>query len=102
MITRFLIQHEIDFIPVTAGLYIFAHLDPHAQSWEDEAALIAKIRDAGVLVSAGRAYHVVEDEKGWARITFAVDPAELRKGLEALGNVLGRINDWRAEAGIGT
>lgn len=85
-ITSFFSLHNIDFVPVTAGLFIFARLDSSAKTWEDEARTIAKIRDAGVLVSPGKAYHGVE--KGWARITFAVDPDELKKALKIITAVL--------------
>lgn len=86
---EFLIRHGIEYIPVTAGLFVFARLNPHAQTWEDEADTIAKLSDAGLIVSAGRGYHVVSHEKGWARITFAVGPAELRKGLDLIACTLG-------------
>ena len=83
-IIGFFISCGIEFIPVTAGLYVFARLAPEAKTWEDEAAMIARIKDAGVLVSCGKAYHVVEKEKGWARITFAVAPEDLDEAIEAL------------------
>lgn len=86
--TDFLTRRGIEFIPVTAGLFIFARIDRNAKSWEDEAMIIAKIRDAGVLVSPGKAYHGVEHEKGWARITFAVEPEELNHALKILQKVL--------------
>ena len=86
-ITDFFVSCGIEFIPVTAGLYVFARLAPKAKTWEDESAMIARIKDAGVLVSSGKAYHVVEKEKGWARITFAVAPEDLNKAIEAMRRV---------------
>lgn len=86
--TEFLDRHGITYIPVTAGLFVFARLNPDAKTWEDEAATVAGLANAGVLVSPGRAYHGVEHEKGWARITFAVEPAELRAGLGVIAATL--------------
>jgi aspartate/methionine/tyrosine aminotransferase len=86
-ITDFFVSYGIDFIPVTAGLYVFARLAPEAKTWEDEAAAIGRIKDAGVIVSGGKAYHVVEGEKGWARITFAVAPEDLDKAIDAMRSV---------------
>jgi aspartate/methionine/tyrosine aminotransferase len=83
-ITSFFVSCGIEFFPVTAGLYVFARLAPEARTWEDEAATIARIKDAGVLISPGKAYHVPEKEKGWARITFAVEPADLEKAIDAM------------------
>ena len=87
-ITTFLIRRHIQFIPVTSGLFVFARVHPTARTWDDEAEFVARIRSAGVLVSAGRAYHVVENEKGWIRITFAVDSHELSQALRALEKIL--------------
>ncbi|KAH8703005.1 pyridoxal phosphate-dependent transferase [Phaeosphaeriaceae sp. PMI808] len=83
-ITDFFVSCGIEFIPVTAGIYVFARLAPEAKTWEDEATMIARIKGAGVLVSGGKAYHVVEKEKGWVRITFAVAPEDLEKAIEAM------------------
>lgn len=87
-VTEFMDRYRIQYIPAKAGLFIFARLHPNAQTWEDEADTVAKLREAGVLVSPGRAYHGVEHEKGWARITFAVEPAELKKGLDIIASTM--------------
>lgn len=86
-LTEFFLSCGIEFVPVDAGLYVFARVAPAAKTWEDEAAVVARMKDAGVLISRGKAYHVVEKEKGWARITFAVAPADLDKAIEAMRNV---------------
>ena len=82
--TSFLKQHGIEYIPVNAGLYVFAKLAPDAKSWEDEAAMIENLKKAGVLASAGKAYHVVDEEKGWARLTFAIDQGQMIEALRRI------------------
>lgn len=81
LLTDFLKKHNIPYIPAYAGLYLLAHLAPDAQSWEDEAAIIGKLKDAGVLVSGARGYHGPEIEKGWARVGFAVSKEKMIEAL---------------------
>lgn len=57
-----------------------------ASSWEDEAALITRLAEAGVLVSPGQAYHMVE--KGWARVSFAVERDTLKEAVRRMKSVL--------------
>ncbi|PGH11892.1 hypothetical protein AJ79_04584 [Helicocarpus griseus UAMH5409] len=80
-ITSFFIRYQIEYIPVNAGLNIFARLDPEAKTWEDESALITKLKDAGVLVKGGGSYHGIQMEKGWVRISFALEEHRLREAL---------------------
>ncbi|KAL5364141.1 PLP-dependent transferase [Aspergillus floccosus] len=88
MIAAWLRANDIEYIPVRAGVYVFAKLGKQIQSWDEETALVQKCKDAGVLISAGRSYHGIESEKGWARITFAVEPDTLQRGLERLSSAL--------------
>lgn len=82
--TTFLKGHNIEYIPVTYGLFVFARIVPNAITWEDEAAAVASCKNAGVIVSSGKGYHVVEREKGWARLTFAIRRDLLDEALRRL------------------
>lgn len=65
--TTFLKGHNIEYIPVTYGLSVFARIAPIAITWEDEAAAVASCKKAGVIVSAGKGYHVVEKGGGMGK-----------------------------------
>lgn len=82
-------MNGIEYIPVQSGVFVFARLRKGIENWDGEALMVQECKDAGVLVSAGRSYHGIETEKGWARITFAVEPSELRRGLDRLAMALG-------------
>jgi gliotoxin/aspirochlorine biosynthesis aminotransferase len=81
VMTAVLQKHNIPYLPAYAGLYLFARIDPTAQSWEDESKAAQRLKDAGVLVSAGQGYHSPEGEKGWARIGFAVGRPRLEEAI---------------------
>jgi aspartate/methionine/tyrosine aminotransferase len=83
-ITDFFKEVSIPYIPCNAGLYVFAKLAPKAETWQDECAVVTKLKEAGVLVSSGKAYHGPEGEKGWARVGFAVEPKELDEAIERM------------------
>lgn len=88
-VTSFFKWHSIQYVPANAGLFVFAKLAPGAKIWEDEAEVMEQCRQEGVLVSAGKNYHGIEDEKGWVRITFAVEKEVLKEGLERVAKALG-------------
>ncbi|KAF2795571.1 1-aminocyclopropane-1-carboxylate synthase [Melanomma pulvis-pyrius CBS 109.77] len=88
-LTNFLKRYDIPYLPCNAGLYVFARLAHHAVTWEDEAEMVEKLKDAGLLVSAGRAYHVPESEKGWMRIGFSVEQADLVEAIRRMESVVG-------------
>jgi len=87
-LTSFLDNHKIPYIPARMGPFLFAKVARHADSWDEEADFTSKCKEAGVSLSSGKAYHVVASEKGWARITFAVDPVQLDEALKRLEGVL--------------
>ncbi|RMZ66210.1 aminotransferase -like [Pyrenophora seminiperda CCB06] len=91
-LTVFFKKYGISYIPCNAGLYIFAKLAPHATTWEEEADMVSKFKEAGVLVSAGRGYHGPEAEKGWVRVGFAVEEAELEEAMRRMDGVLRRMD----------
>ena len=87
MLTEFFISCYIPYVPCNAGLYVFAQMAIDAQTWDDEADMVQKLKESGVLVSAGRAYHIPEADKGWMRIGFAVDKEILREAIARMGAV---------------
>ncbi|EAW11041.1 aminotransferase gliI [Aspergillus clavatus NRRL 1] len=89
VMTDFLKKHQILYIPVNSAPFLFARLAPYAESWEQEKATIDRLKQAGVVVSGGKAYHVNEDEKGWARLTFALERTRLEEAIKRMQTVLG-------------
>ncbi|KAL1956837.1 hypothetical protein VTO42DRAFT_6787 [Malbranchea cinnamomea] len=88
-VTSFFLQHGIEYIPASAGLSIFARLAPRAKTWEDEALMVAKLKDAGVLVHAGRDCRGMRKEKGWVRLTFSLQEDRLNEALRRMEVALG-------------
>jgi aspartate/methionine/tyrosine aminotransferase len=86
-LTNLFKKHGIPYLPCNAGLYVFARLARRA-TWEDESNMVQKLKQAGVLVSAGKAYHVPESEKGWMRVSFAVHEADLVEAMRRMETVL--------------
>ncbi|KAF3479521.1 uncharacterized protein GIQ15_06497 [Arthroderma uncinatum] len=90
LITSFFVRHGIKYIPVNAGLSIFARLAPNARSRDDEAEMVQVLKNAGVMVSnAGGSFHKTFKEKGWARISFSVEPNQLHEALGRIELALG-------------
>jgi aspartate/methionine/tyrosine aminotransferase len=81
-------NYDIPYIPCNAGLYVFARLAKDATSWDDESMLVTRMKEAGVLVSPGKAYHGPEHEKGWMRVGFAVKDEDLEKATKRMASVL--------------
>jgi DNA-binding transcriptional MocR family regulator len=90
-ITAWLRVNGFSFIPVSAGVFVFAKLGHEIATWDEESQLVARCKDAGVVVSAGRNYHGIDSEKGWVRLTFAVEAQALREGLTRLSKALGAL-----------
>ncbi|KAI0508609.1 PLP-dependent transferase [Xylaria bambusicola] len=88
--TAVLKKHNIQYIPANQTPFLFAKVAPRATTWEQEEAFGEAYKQAGVAISLGRAYHVPEGEKGWARLNFAVEPQSLVEALNRLDQVLGR------------
>ena len=61
---------------------------PGAKSWEEEAAVVSKIRERDVWVSPGRGQHLPEHAMGWARLTFALEPKRMAEALGRIEEVL--------------
>lgn len=87
-LTVFLKKHNIEYIPVTNGPFLFCRIAGKLQTWEDETDFMTRCQSKGVSISAGRSYHGVDDEKGWARINFAIKPDDLNEALVRLSTVM--------------
>lgn len=102
-VTSFLKRHQIEYIPGHAGVFLLAKLAPEAKTWEDEARMVKNMKEAGVLVAPGRIYHVNDHEKGWARLTFAVDQTLLQEALSRMETAMrlphlpGLVRDLRLD-----
>ena len=84
----------IEYISCRAGFGLYARLVPHADSWEAEAALVARLRDHGIAVHPGRvASGGVDGEMGWVRLSFAVTPEMLAEGLDRIEKTLSLGSD---------
>ncbi|KAI1457520.1 PLP-dependent transferase [Annulohypoxylon moriforme] len=83
-------KHGLHYITANMGPFMFVKIAPGAKSWDDEMEVVQACKEAGVSVSAGRSYHVPESEKGWARLNYAIKPADLDEALRRLATVLGR------------
>ncbi|PGH04255.1 hypothetical protein GX51_03600 [Blastomyces parvus] len=88
LITSFFIRHGIDYIPINAGLNIFAKLGPNAKTWKDELDMITTLKGNGVVVSGGGSYHGSHFEKGWVRISFAREEHQLQEALHRIKTAL--------------
>ena len=77
----FLMRQRIQYIPASAGMFIFARLCPS----EDEEAhqqLQVELSSNKVALAAGHSYHF--SQPGWFRISYAMDPSLLDLGIHRL------------------
>ncbi|KAI1317924.1 PLP-dependent transferase [Xylariaceae sp. FL0255] len=86
-VMSFLKERNLCYIPANMGPFLFAQMVPGVKDWSEEAKFVEDCKKLGVLVSAGRSYHVPEDTQGWVRLNFALPPERLEKGLERLARV---------------
>jgi aspartate/methionine/tyrosine aminotransferase len=89
MMTGWLEQHSLPYLPASHGIYVYARLAPAAWTWADEESMIKAVRRSGVLVSSGRSFHAMPTRAGWARIIIAVDLATLAEALRRFEKALG-------------
>jgi len=78
-VATWLTAHDVEFVPATHGVYVLARFGPHAKTCDDENDVVRRLRDAGVLVAAGRRFHL--RDMGWVRMTIAVNPDVLTQAL---------------------
>lgn len=87
-ITTWLKRMELPYLPCNAAPFLMAKIAPNASSWEDEAAVVQALREVDVWVSSGRGQNMPEYAKGWARLTFTLEPAKLEQALARIEPVL--------------
>ena len=87
ILRSFLTAYNIRYFPCYAGLYVFAKMARDAQSWDDELRVLQVLRDAGVVVTAGRGYHGPDSEVGWMRVGFAIEKSELEEAVRRMHSV---------------
>ncbi|KAF7911780.1 uncharacterized protein EAE98_011895 [Botrytis deweyae] len=92
-LTKALNRWGIEYIPTHAGFHIFARLVKNAQSWDDEAAGVKQLFDAGIMVTPGKSFGGIDGEFGWVRLSFSIEEKKLREGLWRIGQTLGFEND---------
>ncbi|KAJ0418006.1 PLP-dependent transferase [Aspergillus carlsbadensis] len=85
--TSVLEGHDIQYVPATAGLFVFARLKPKATA-KKAAQFQQRLKHKGLLVSPGQIYHLAPEQNGWYRLTFALLPAQLNKALDILDDCL--------------
>jgi aspartate/methionine/tyrosine aminotransferase len=89
-LTTRLDEWGIEYIPVKTGMLIFVRIAKDAQTFEEEAAVVGKLKESGVLVQPGKMWGGIDGEKGWVRFSFAVKEEVMRDALERMGKVLGK------------
>ncbi|PQE18822.1 1-aminocyclopropane-1-carboxylate synthase 1 protein [Rutstroemia sp. NJR-2017a WRK4] len=89
-LTTRLDEWGVEYIPVKAGMLIFVRIAKNAQTFEEEAAVVGKLKESGVLVQPGKMWGGIDGEKGWVRFSFAVKEEVMRDALERMGRVLGK------------
>lgn len=97
-VTSVLKRHNILYVQANIGPFILVRLLRNAQTWEEEAEVVQACRLAGVVISGGRSFHVPENEKGWARLNFAIPPDKLDEGIRRV--ILGREAYLKRAAGL--
>lgn len=75
---------NFEFLPASAGLFVFVNVVKNAETWEDEAKMIRRFAEYGVKVSPGREYVGEDGEKGWVRIGFSVPETMLREAISRI------------------
>lgn len=95
-LTNFFKKYGIPYYSANSGLCVFARLTV-AKTWEAEADMVNKIKAGGVLVSAGKAYHGPEEQKGWARVLYAVEPEVLAEAIRRMETVFCNIESSATE-----
>jgi hypothetical protein len=80
----YLQRWDVEFIPPTVGLYVFAKLGKQIMTEEEEDVMMRRIKGVGVLVAGGNEFKMGDLGAGWVRITFSVPEGVLVEGLRRL------------------
>lgn len=84
---RFLKCAGIEYFPCNAAVAVLCRLAPNATTTQDEMEAFHRYIEAGVMVAPGLAYHVTANQKGWMRVSFAVNAENRQKGLARIESV---------------
>lgn len=90
LVTAVLRRQKIEYVPANAGLYVFARLAGDAAG---EGSVVKALGEKGVLVSAGKGFHLGDGDRGWVRINFAVERKVLLDGIEMVNRFLENGHD---------
>lgn len=101
IMTTFLEQRGLEYVPATAGLYVFTRLLPASEVCVSESRLALLLKDSGILVGTGQAYHAGSNARGWFRLVFSMRPAHLRNALVQLGTALDSAMAGESESLLG-
>ncbi len=71
---------------------MLAKLAPLAKSQIEEMAAFLQYIQAGVMVAPGWAYHINKSQRGWMRVSFAVNNESLQKGLKRIKLVYDKVS----------
>jgi hypothetical protein len=88
LLTSLFRKYHKQYIPVNSTPFLFVRLVTDAATWGEESAVISLYKEAGVNISSGKAYHVNDQEKGWARVTFALGRPRLIEAIKRMEVVL--------------
>ena len=83
ILTNGLTRLKLKYFPANAGMFMLAQLAPYTRSWEEERAALQELAAAGLLVAPLRRFEN-QQERGWARITFASSPETIEEALKRI------------------
>jgi aspartate/methionine/tyrosine aminotransferase len=78
---------EIEYIPATVGLFVFARI-ANSKSIEEDKQLTADLESQGLCFSPGWLYDEHCSESGWRRITIAVSEETAVEAVSRLKSYL--------------
>lgn len=88
MMTAALDRWGIEYIPVHAGVSLWARITKTTTTWEEEAAKVKILFDEGVAVAGGKPYFSTYGQIGWVRILFAVKEDVMKEAIKRMKRVL--------------
>ncbi|KAI0411487.1 1-aminocyclopropane-1-carboxylate synthase 7 [Xylaria grammica] len=81
-------KHQVEYMPANRSPYVFAKVAPNLETWEGEDKIVEIFKKEGIQVSMAKSYHMPENEKGWTRLNFALEPSKLDEALRRLDRAL--------------
>lgn len=88
-IHEFLTARDIDHVPVSAGLCVFARLGKRG-TVKEEATFARELAKVNLKLVPGKFYHF--SAPGWFRIVFSVSHGEMEEALRRLRAVLDSVD----------